>query len=56
MRGDVVGSNPCTRYWMETVSHFIVVKIVMNCLKRPKINKKETGNHPFIKNYVTIQL
>ena len=39
----VVGLNPGTPYWMDIFSHIFVVKICNECLKRPKINKKEAG-------------
>ena len=35
--------EPGTPYWMDIFSHIFVVKICNECLKRPKINKKEAG-------------
>ena len=41
-------SNPGAWYRMDIFSHWLVVKLY--CLKRPKINEKEAGVGPFLKN------
>ena len=50
----VVGLNPGTGYWMDmTFFTLICCKNCIACLKRPKINKKEAGFGPFLKNIVS---
>ena len=44
----VVGSNPSAIYWMD-IFHIDLLKNYIVCLKRPKINKKEAGVGPFLK-------
>ena len=49
-----MGSNPGTVYWMDIFSSYICCKNCNDvCLKRPKINKKEAGVGPFLKNELT---
>ena len=45
---EVVGSNPSAIYWMD-IFHIDLLKNYIVCLKRPKINKKEAGVGPFLK-------
>ena len=46
---EVMGSNPCAVYWMDIFCIDFVVKIVLFCMKRPKINEKEAGLSHFFK-------
>ena len=49
---EVKDLNPGAVYWMD-ITFFILIfcKNYIDCLKRPKISKKEAGVVPFIKNF-----
>ena len=46
----VMSSNPITIYWMDVISQKNCCKICKDWLKGPKMNEKEDGVGPFLKN------